>query len=249
MNYISYSLFGDNPLYLVGAVENARIVKNELSDWKAIFYLGPQIDKEVVEDLIRFGAILKFHDKTWHNNGSFWRFYAMYEPEAELVITRDVDSRISQREINALKDWVNSTLPFHIMRDHPHHNESILAGMFGADAKQFCQLASINDMFSFGDGKYSDQEFLKQAIYPFIKRAALIHDSFFRREARSFLFPTRRIDGEFVGEVINEFGEIDTYARRILLKVESSIIQKMILKSRDWLSQIKVQYLKSKQQS
>ncbi len=40
--------------------------------------------------------------------------------------------RISSREVAAVSDWLNSTLPFHVMRDHPDHGAEILGGMWGA---------------------------------------------------------------------------------------------------------------------
>jgi hypothetical protein len=40
--------------------------------------------------------------------------------------------RFSEREVAAVEDWLNSSLPFHAMRDHPAHGTAILGGMWGA---------------------------------------------------------------------------------------------------------------------
>ena len=37
MQLITFSLFGDKPLYCVGAVENARLAKEIYPDWTAWF--------------------------------------------------------------------------------------------------------------------------------------------------------------------------------------------------------------------
>ena len=48
MNLITFSLFGDNPLYCQGAVENARLAKEIYPDWTARFYVA----QDVPEDLM-----------------------------------------------------------------------------------------------------------------------------------------------------------------------------------------------------
>ena len=43
MKLITFSLFGDNPLYCVGAVENARLAKEIYPDLKARFYVAQDV--------------------------------------------------------------------------------------------------------------------------------------------------------------------------------------------------------------
>jgi len=78
------------------------------------------------------------------------RFEAMNLPDWDYLIFRDLDSGmipsrcrpvpllnfvllvgIFMREVNAVEEWLESDLPFHIFRDHPYHAEYILAGMWG----------------------------------------------------------------------------------------------------------------------
>ncbi|KAK8405419.1 hypothetical protein O3P69_001755 [Scylla paramamosain] len=44
----------------------------------------------------------------------------------------DVDSRVSQREVAAVEEWLASRKMFHVMRDHPSHNVPVLGGMWDA---------------------------------------------------------------------------------------------------------------------
>jgi hypothetical protein len=60
-----------------------------------------------------------------------WRFEAIDDPEVEVMMSRDTDSRFWLREKLAVDEWLNSDCIFHIMRDHPYHFFPILAGMFG----------------------------------------------------------------------------------------------------------------------
>ena len=56
MNLITFSLFGDNPLYCVGAVENARLAKEIYPDWTARFYVAQDVPENYIEEIESHGA-------------------------------------------------------------------------------------------------------------------------------------------------------------------------------------------------
>ena len=62
----------------------------------------------------------------------YWRIFPTLDPQVEVVISRDLDSLFSDREYAAVQEWLQSDDQFHIMRDHPYHGVSILAGMWGS---------------------------------------------------------------------------------------------------------------------
>ena len=65
--------------------------------------------------------------------GDVWRFLPVLDPGVEAVLSRDLDSRLTAREAAAVTQWLEETsLPFHVMRDHPQHRTAIPAGMWGA---------------------------------------------------------------------------------------------------------------------
>ena len=46
----------------------------------------------------------------------------MLDPSVSVMVSRDLDSRISSREQAVVEEWLGqSNLPFHIIRDHPGH--------------------------------------------------------------------------------------------------------------------------------
>ena len=45
MNLITFSLFGDNPLYCQGAVENANTARVIYPEWTARFYVAKMFQK------------------------------------------------------------------------------------------------------------------------------------------------------------------------------------------------------------
>ena len=48
-----------------------------------------------------------------------------------MALFRDLDSRPSHREMEAVSEWLLSKHVLHVMRDHPGHDMPILAGMWG----------------------------------------------------------------------------------------------------------------------
>ncbi len=60
-----------------------------------------------------------------------WRFAPMADPLVQEFHSRDLDSTVSQREVDAVNDWIETKYSFHIMRDNPYHRATILGGMFG----------------------------------------------------------------------------------------------------------------------
>ena len=54
--------------------------------------------------------------------------------KVDVFASRDIDSRINEREAAAVKEWrEKSRKPIHAMRDHWRHKMGILAGAWGAE--------------------------------------------------------------------------------------------------------------------
>jgi hypothetical protein len=69
--------------------------------------------------------------------GTIWRFAPMADPTVVEWHSRDLDSRASIREWEAVKDWKKRNKTYHIMRDNKGHGWLILAGMFGRGLKLY----------------------------------------------------------------------------------------------------------------
>lgn len=136
---ISYSLWGDDPMYNVGAIENAANAEELYPDWICRYYVGESVPSETLEKLSskpNTEVILVKSENDW--TSSIWRFLAI--DDSDIVIFRDTDSRLTNRERVAVNEWLESGKPVHIMRDHPYHTEKILAGMWGVRTKAFMKV-------------------------------------------------------------------------------------------------------------
>lgn len=206
MKYLSFSLWGDAPIYNIGAIRNAELWKEIYPEWQMVVFYDKTVPLETIQKLKSLGVLCE--DMTDKNiYGMFWRFFAVDLPNSEYSIFRDTDSRIGVREKLAVDEWLNSGKSLHVMRDHPYHmipcgNDrlGILGGMWGIKSKKIPLTKLImsypnkNRIF-YGE----DQSFLKM-IYSLFEKDRCTHDDFFEK----IPFPIKRINGRFIGERITE---------------------------------------------
>ena len=127
---ISFTLYGQDPTYVEGMYRNLELKEQFYPDWEAIIYHDNSLAPETLENLDNQNAILR-NVTGLGVLASMWRFLAHDEPFTERFIVRDSDSRLSQREADAVQEWTKSDKTLHIMRDHPHHGYVMLGGMWG----------------------------------------------------------------------------------------------------------------------
>lgn len=55
-----------------------------------------------------------------------WRFLPAADPLVDVMGSRDLDSPLAQRELDAVNEWLSSDKQWHSMRDHPLHTVPML---------------------------------------------------------------------------------------------------------------------------
>ncbi len=200
---ISYSLWGDNLIYNIGAIRNVEIASIFYPDFECWFYVHKEsVPEIIIERLSKFNNTKIIFKEGDLNNSKpmMWRFEAILDPEVEIMLSRDTDSRFLVREKLAVEEWLNSKFSFHIMRDHPYHTTEILGGMFGTKKNPKIDWEThIKNCQQIGARDY-DQYFLKEIIYPLIEDDCLIHASFWKKEDFCQPFPIGfENDYKFVG--------------------------------------------------
>jgi len=201
---ITFSLWGSNPKYTVGAIRNAVLANTIYPGWVCRYYVGKSVPNEIVQTLKNFNnvEIIEMEEEgNW--SGMFWRFYPASEQDVDVMISRDCDSRLSLREKLAVDEWLKSDKGFHIMRDHPWHGTHILGGMWGVKKGVLPQMKNEIDNFVKGEFWQVDQNFLSRVIYPLVKENTMVHDEFFNFDNHKIKFPSERINKEFVGDVFD----------------------------------------------
>lgn len=208
---ITFSLWGNNPTYNIGSIKNAILAKEFYPDFECWFYIHEEtVPFETIENLSKLDntkIILKNGDLN-NCKPMMWRFEAIDEPDVEIMMSRDTDTRILLREKLAVDEWLNSDKLFHIMRDHPYHLEVIMGGMFGIKKNKIIEnWKDKMNTYNQNSTLYGyDQYFLRDYVYPYIKDNVIIHATFSRFEGDKCLnFPIDYDnDYNFVGQYVYE---------------------------------------------
>lgn len=234
-NIVVYSLWGDHPMYWIGALRNIELVKKYFPTWICRFYIDDSCKKELIESIKGDNVeviLMKSNSYNYKNlsqrfdsEGLFWRFLPLMDESVNIILSRDCDSRISDREVVAINEWIESDKDFHIMRDHPYHTVPILAGMWGARNGILKNIQQLLDFWKTytkrGIFNAEDQDFLGQIVYPIIRDKSLEHSEFgINYGNKIHNFPTTRENYEFVGDVFDVNGVRNPDYWKIIKNIE-----------------------------
>lgn len=205
-NIISFSLWGSNPKYAQGAVENLKIANKLFPNWICRIYHYDDVPIKYLYELRILGAELI--EKRYDNQGMIWRFEPLLDHTIDRFIVRDTDSILTLRDRNAVLDWITTGKEFHIIRDHIMHGTRIMGGMWGATS-EFIKRIDYKKILESHDFKNTphvfgyDQDFLAQKIYPLVRNTACIHDDYHLfRDENPRNIPHIREGNHFIGEPI-----------------------------------------------
>jgi hypothetical protein len=191
VDYISFSLWGDQLKYTKGAVENAKYAAKHFKTWRPIFYCSRNVPQEIIRELYAEKALVV---ECWGENQilpSMWRFLAADIPDARYVIFRDCDSRVTERDYLLVESWTASEKAVHFIQDHPSHKNTLLAGMWGLNVKKFgATFRHLLEKYCKGrENTYGvDQDFLRHVVWP-------------KAQYDMFLSSDLREKPEYVGQV------------------------------------------------
>jgi hypothetical protein len=175
-NLISFSLWGRNAAYNHGALINLALAKTIYLGWVCRLYVGADVPVATVERLAAGGAeVVPFTGIP----GLFARFLALSDPDAACVIVRDCDARLSEIEAELVAAWLESGLPFHVMRDHILHTELMIGCLWGGRADCGIDIMALMRDYLFDKYGY-DQAMLGARLWPLIRNHCLMHDRFYR---------------------------------------------------------------------
>lgn len=214
MKIISFSLWGNNSKYSIGAIKNAELTSAIYPNWISRFYIHKDVDQKYIDQIRKLNTQVLIMEENADWKAMMWRYLPAKDQDVELFISRDCDSRINNREKAAVDQWLNSDKNFHIMRDHPHHGFSILGGMFGAKKNGFEILSNSIAGFDFQNSYGTDYNFFNSSLYPKIREESLIHDEFFDKKP----FPTMRLNNQFVGAIFDENDNPDLTGKQALIE-------------------------------
>jgi len=213
MKLICFSLWGSNRTYTIGALRNADLALSLFPEWKCLFYCLDSVPVEIVDELHqRSNTLIRRVPGTsddLDSRGMFYRFLPADEKTVDYMVSRDTDSRLSERERLAVEEWLTTGADLHVMRDHPYHGVPILGGMWGAKGGKLKGISEAIQRFQPTSSKGQDQAFLRDWVWPKVTSGQLnvcVHDPFFQKAQ----FPAKATRGapnggvSFIGQCFDE---------------------------------------------
>lgn len=163
---ISFSMYGDDEKYTLGAIKNAELALDIYPDWRCWFYIHEKsVPTKIINALKEYPNVRIIFKKDLIIP-KIWRYLPMDCPSVGILIARDVDSLISYREKSVVDEWLASGKRFHIIRDHPHHSfrGGIMGGMVGFRRMEYWK--GWDDVIA----KYSPENPNSREIEPGVKK-------------------------------------------------------------------------------
>ena len=184
---ISFSLYGKNPEYTLGAVDNVRHARWVFPGWICRLYVADDVPQGIVSRLRDYGAEIINMGGNFNYEASLWRFLVAIDPEVDISIVRDTDSRFSKYELKMVNEWLASGKKFHVM--YPFGTSyPMMAGMWGVRGTVPELKEPLEKLLQSPDlsEKEDDQTFLHRSLYPLTKGDVYVHGGKHGDEQRSF---------------------------------------------------------------
>ncbi|SOD18662.1 hypothetical protein [Pedobacter xixiisoli] len=210
---ISFSLYGQNKKYLVGALENVKLAEQFFPDFYCYFFYNQTVPITYIQQLEKGKNVRLLNMENSDIPPMMWRFTAIELPEVGLMLSRDTDSRLNYREKTIIEAWEKEPTSFLMIKDHPgsHGNPFLMGGLWAAknvDQLNISQLIRTwlveyknKDKQAWG----ADQDFLMSKIYPLCANNLSYYDDYNINKVdycQKISYP--RENWHFIGEIFDE---------------------------------------------
>jgi hypothetical protein len=170
--------------------ENIKLAKQHFSDWEVRIYHNNTVPEKYINEYKELDAICILCENIGINKlnweGMFWRWLPLDDPDVDIWLSRDADSRLSQREAKIVDEWINSGKTLHCIRDHRCHFNYIMGGLFGINNKLFHEkykFKTVKEIIKelsvyYKERPYNvDQIFLNDNLWKILKDDVMAHIS------------------------------------------------------------------------
>jgi hypothetical protein len=184
---VSISLYGDGKKYCLGAISNALDIRKIYPGRVLRLWYDRTVPDQVIEVCRELGAEC-IQGPPWEGTWRMcWRFLDMdISASRETMLSRDADSRLTEREAWAVDDWLCAETRFAQIKDSSSHTAVVMGGLFQARCDWRGMRQSIEWFMCHGqvpttDSYGNDQNFLCYAIWPYVKDEAITYGDYVPR--------------------------------------------------------------------
>jgi hypothetical protein len=198
MKVFSFCLYGTQPHYYTGLLENIQLIQKHYPDFTIFVYVGECDPSWVLPE-----SVTVIHTGKAGAINMLFRYKPM--GFAEVGFVRDADSRITERDRWCIDAFVRSTFSYHVIRDHVWHKSKIMGGLFGWKESRDLQFDEDHP-----SGYGYDETILSESLYPVIRDKTLVHTNlvgYVREHTERIPMPPAD-PHDFVGNVYKSNGPV-----------------------------------------
>jgi hypothetical protein len=182
VNAFSFCLYGgENPKYYQGLLENIALIGKYFPAWKVYVYYAPDVTDTMINHLAACTSVVLRPTGEHGAVNMIHRFYAIDEPDVNIMMVRDADSRVHWKDRWAIRKFVESEYNAHTIRDNVEHTACMMGGLWGikktAGINMYAEYEYFKNNPNEKHGMGHDQNFLQECIYPKVRPTLLVHYS------------------------------------------------------------------------
>jgi hypothetical protein len=184
VNIFSYCIYGSNPKYVEGMVKNLEQIRIHYPTFQTWIAVGNDVPPEYIERYTSFPNVQLTHYPLTGGRLRTFRFFPIDNPNVTCMIVRDADSRISERDRECIRRFMESDFSVYTIRDHYYHKCPIMGGQWGIKrtaAHPTFQLEvgynTLKDKISSLDSYGSDEYYTRHYIYPIYGEHMIVFSS------------------------------------------------------------------------
>lgn len=183
----SFCLYGppSYKYYPLPILQNIYLIGTYFPDWKVYIYAAPDVETAFLEQVVMYSNVVLRRTTQTGPENMFERFFAIDEPDVEIMIVRDADSRVHWKDRWAINDFLNKPeFVAHTIRDNIEHTSKMMGGMWGIRKEAGIRVRELYEIYKkmpHDRGYGRDQSFLTDYIYPRVFPKLLVHFSNGRR--------------------------------------------------------------------
>jgi len=188
MKIISYSIFGREQYYKHGVRRNIALAKKLFPGWVVRLYVEKETQTDIISEFSDIDNVeLIIKSQRFPYDGAHWRLLPMQEGH-EIVIIRDVDTTLIDRDVALVEDWLDTPYKYHVARDEPGMKSTLMGGIWGAKSPRL----DVKTMFDkyFKNKKSEaviDLGFLNKCVYPIVRKDLVVYTEFNVYEGESHI--------------------------------------------------------------
>jgi hypothetical protein len=160
-------------------LQNIDLIGRYFPEWKVYLYTSPDVDAEFLQQVVQYSNVVLRPTGKLGIINMVERFFAIDEPDVEIMFVRDADSHVHWKDRWAIRSFLSKPhFHAHAIRDHPEHTSSLMGGLWGIRKTAKINISKQYERFMrdpIDRGYGIDQSFLSTYVYPYIRSALLVH--------------------------------------------------------------------------